>query len=105
MPIDRGDIFDAEIHEAGSHPVIVVTRQAAIPLRTNVTTVLVTSMARGHRAEVALDDRHGLDRDCVANCDEIHTLRKVDLIRKRGSLDLERMTEIDQALSISLGLS
>ncbi len=103
--IDRGDVFDADIKEAGSHPVVVVSRQAAIPLRTNVTTVLVTSVARGHSAEVELDQRHGLDRDCVANCDEVHTLRKADLTRKRGSLDLERMSMVDRALKISLGLS
>lgn len=104
MLIDRGDVFDADLGDVGAHPVVVVSRETAIPLRANVTTVLVTSVQRGHPAEVTLDSRYGLDRDCVANCDEIHTLRKVDLTRRRGSLDVEGMSAIDEALRISLGL-
>lgn len=102
--IDRGDVFDADVAEAGRHPVVVVSRQTAIPVRSNVTVVLITSVVRGHPAEVPLDAEQGLDRECVANCDEIHTLRKFRLTRRRGSVGLERMRAIEDGMRLSLGL-
>ncbi len=102
--VDRGDVFDADVAEAGQHPVVVVSRQTAIPVRSNVTVVLVTSVLRGHRAEVPLGPEQGLERDYVANCDEIHTLRKARLTRRRGSVGFEQMRAIDDGIRLSLGL-
>ena len=102
--IDRGDVFDADVAEAGPHPVVVVSRQSAIPVRSNVTVVLVTSVVRGHRAEVPLGPAHGLERESVANCDEIHTVRKDRLTRRRGSVGLQRMGAVEDSLRLSLGL-
>jgi mRNA interferase MazF len=102
--IDRGDVFDADIGAAGPHPVVVVTRQTAIEYRSNVTVALVTSVVRGFDAEVALEPSDGIDRECVVNCDEIHTIRKAHLTRRRGRVAFERMRAIDDALRLSLGL-
>lgn len=102
--VDRGDVFDADVAEAGAHPVVVITRQTAIPVRSNVTVVLVTSMARGHRAEVPLGPQQGLERESVANCDEIQTLRKDRLARRRGSVGLEQMRAIEEGVRLSLEL-
>lgn len=102
--IDRGDVFDADLAEAGRHPVVVVSRQTAIAVRSNVTVVLVTSVVRGHRAEVSLGTEHGLERESVANCDEIHTLRKARLTRRRGSVGFEQMRAIEDSIRLSLGL-
>jgi len=102
--IDRGDVFDADLADAGRHPVVLVSRQTAIPVRTNVTVVLVTSVARHHPAEVELGPEHGLDHECVANCDEIHTLTKARLLRRRGTVGLERMRAVEDAIRVSLGL-
>lgn len=102
--IDRGDVFDADIAQAGPHPVVVVSRQSAIPVRSNVTVVLVTSVVRGHRAEVPLGPEHGLEHESVANCDEIYTVRKDRLTRRRGSVGLQRIGAVEDALRLSLGL-
>ena|SRR5918999_3367540 len=102
--VDRGDVFDAELPVGGRRPVVVVTRQTAIAVRSSVTVVMVTGTIRGHRAEVALGRDEGLDHDCVANCDEIQTIRKQSLTRRRGRLGIDRMREIDAALRLSLGL-
>jgi len=102
--IDRGDVFDADVAEAGPHPVGVVSRQSAIPVRSKVTVALVTSVVRGHPAEGSLGPEHGLERESVANCDEIHAVRKDRLTRRRGSVGLQRMGAVEGALRLSLGL-
>lgn len=102
--IDRGDVFDADLPDAGRHPVVVVSRQESIPHRSNVTVVLVTSTVRGHVAEVALDESHGLDHPSVANCDEIYTVPKRILSRRRGRLSVTDESALNRALKTSLDL-
>lgn len=102
--IDRGDVFDAELPGLGSRPVVVITRQAAIPVLTNVAVVLVTSTVRGHPAELPLGPEHGLDHECVANCDNLLTLPKRRLIARRGSLGVGETADLDRAVRFALGL-
>ncbi len=102
--IDRGDVFVADLPDAGPHPVVVVSRQEAIAYRSNVTVVLVTTTVRDHVAEVALDESHGLDHPSVANCDEVYTVPKRLLVRRRGRLDAGAQRALDRALRIALDL-
>lgn len=103
--ISRGDVWDAEIPGVGTHPVVVVTRDTAIPLLTTLVCVLVTSTFHGHVAEVAVGDEVGLERDSAANCDNLFTLPKRVLVRRRGALGPVKLRELDRALSIALGLA
>lgn len=102
--ISRGDVWDAAIPGMGAHPVIVVTRDSAIPLLSSVVCVLVTSRSRGHVAEVDLTSAEGLDHDSYANCDNVFTLPVNTLTRRRGRLGPDRQTELDRALTVALGL-
>lgn len=102
--INRGDVFDVDLPGIGSHPAVVVSLQEAIPVRTNVTVALVTSTVRSHRAEVPLNSEVGLDHASVANCDELYTIPKRALGRKRGSLRFAEVRALDRALAVSLGL-
>lgn len=97
-------MLDAELPALGRHPVVVVSRQEAIPVRTNVTVALITSGVTGHPAEVPLNSEVGLDHPSVANCDELYTVPKRALARKRGELRFEDLRAVDRALAISLGL-
>jgi mRNA interferase MazF len=99
--INRGDIFDAEIAGLGSHPVLVVSRQEAIYHRTRVTVAVVTSTIRDHAAEVPLDETHGLDHASVADCDELYTIEKGALTRRRGKLELGDLMRLDEGLRVS----
>lgn len=74
--IDRGDVFDVDLPEGGRHPVLVLTRQQAIPVLSSVTVAMVTSRIRGHVAEVAIGPEAGLARSSAVNCDSIHTVSK-----------------------------
>ncbi|MGH9040749.1 MAG: type II toxin-antitoxin system PemK/MazF family toxin [Acidimicrobiia bacterium] len=103
--ISRGDIWDAHIPGVGTHPVVVATRQSAITLVRSVVCVLITSTFHGHVAEVAVGADEGLDHDCAANCDNLFTLPKDVLTRRRGHLAPAKLAQFDQALTVALGLA
>ena len=102
--IRRGDVWDAAIPVIGNHPVVVVTRDRAIPLLSRVVCVLVTSTFHHHVAEVALGRDEGLTRDCAANCDNLFTVPVACLTRHRGHLGFTKLAQLDTALTIALGL-
>lgn len=102
--IQRGDVWDADIPGVGVHPVVVVTRGTAVPMLSSLVCVLVTSTFHHHVAEVALGPEHGLDHDSAANCDNVFTLPRAVLSRRRVRLDTAKLAELDAALTIALGL-
>jgi len=101
--LNRGDIFDADL-SVGRHPVVVITRDATIPVLTSVTVATVTSNVRGFVAEVAIGSAEGLDHDCVVNCNDLSTIPKRMLTRKRGRLGPGATRQLDDALRIALDL-
>jgi mRNA interferase MazF len=102
--IQRGDIWDADIPGVGIHPVVVVTRETAIPVLSSLLCVLITSSFHGHVAEVSVGQPQGLDHDSAANSDTIFTLPRQVLTLRRGHLDTAKLAELDAALTIALGL-
>jgi mRNA interferase MazF len=96
-------IYDAE---AGARrgPVVVLTRESAIPLLANLTVAVITTRIRGLPTEVPLDERHGVDRESVINCDNLATIPKSALGRRRGELDPEARARLRHALVIALEL-
>ena len=102
--IARGDVWDAAIPGVGTHPVVVVTRDSAVPLLSTLVCALVTSTFHGHVAEVEVGHDEGLDHDSALNCDNLFTLPKAVLIRRRGRLSLSKLQQLDRALIIALGL-
>ena len=103
--IGRGDVWDAQVPGVGTHPVVIATRQSAIPLLSALVCVLVTSTFHGHVAEVELGRAEGLDHDCALNCDNLFTLPKDVLVRRRGQLGPNKLAQFDRALVVALGLS
>ena len=102
--MNRGGVYEAE---AGARrgPVVVVTRDQAIPVLANVTVAGVTTRVRGLATEVPLDERHGLDRESVINCDNLFTIPKSAVGRLRGRLDPESAARLREALMLALGLN
>ncbi|MBA2419828.1 MAG: type II toxin-antitoxin system PemK/MazF family toxin [Thermoleophilaceae bacterium] len=102
--MNRGEVWDVDWPGVGRHPVVIVTRQVAIPLLTNVTVALVTSTVRDLPAEVLLDERHGLDCESVVNCDNLLTVPKTSMALRRGSLGVGELEALAEALAIALEL-
>ncbi len=103
--IHRGNIWDADIPGVGVHPVIVITRDTAIPVLSSVVCVLVTSTFHEHVAEIEIGHAEGLDHDSAANCDNVFTLPITILSRRRGQLGPEKLRQLEVAIRIALGLS
>jgi mRNA interferase MazF len=102
--VNRGDVFDADLPDLGIRPVLIVTRQVAIPVLSGVTAALVTSTIRGIPSEVPLNSEHGLDHGSVANCDNLITIEKAALGQRRGALAFEDVNRLDDALRFALQL-
>lgn len=83
---------------------VIVTRDVAIPYLASVVVALVTSTVRGIPAEVPLGPADGLDYDCVINCDNLFTVPKRELRRRRGTLGPAAIDQLADALRIALDL-
>jgi mRNA interferase MazF len=101
--IARGEVWDADLGPV-VRPVLVVTRETAIPVLSRLVCVAITKTVRGHPAEVELSRSHGVDEPSVANCDWVITLSKDRLTRRRGRLDPTAVRRVNAALVLALGL-
>ena len=70
----------------------------------NITVAGVTGTIRDLPTEVPLGPKHGLERECVANCDNLFTIPKSSLGTRRGELDPEALIRLRSALRIALDL-
>ena len=104
-PMKRGEIWWAILElPVGRRPVVLLSRDVAYAIRTNVTVAEVTRTIRALRSEVALGKRDGLPQTCVVNTDNVATIPKARLESKIASLSALKRAELDEALRFSLGL-
>jgi mRNA interferase MazF len=101
--IVRGEVWDADLGPI-VRPVVVVTRETAVPVLTRLVCVAITSTRRGHPAEIELSSSHGVAEPSVANCDWLITVGKDKLLRRRGMLDSIALRRLNAALVLALGL-
>ena len=83
---------------------MIVTRETAIPVLSQVVVALVTSTIRDLPTEVRLGREHGLDRECVVNCDNFFTVPKQALGTRRSQLDPAALAALRDSLPIALEL-
>jgi mRNA interferase MazF len=84
--------------------VLLVTRTAAIGVRTAVTVAPITRTIRDIPTEVPLGRSHGLRATSVANCDSLQTIPKTALRRRVGRLATDDLPALDRALRFALGI-
>ena len=101
--IARGEVWDAGLGPV-VRPVLIVSRETAIPVLSRLVCVAITKTVRGHPAEVELSRSHGVDEPSVANCDWVITVPKDRLRRRRGQLDPTTIRRLNAALVLALGL-
>jgi mRNA interferase MazF len=99
---EHGEVWWADIDKR--RPVIVVSRDDPRGARMLATVAAVTRTARGLPSEVELDERDGLPRSWVANCDDLNTIAKVRLVRRVGRLSAVKLLELHEALRFALQL-
>ncbi len=86
-----------------SRPVVILTRDSAIPYLSSVTIAPVTSTIRGVPSEVLLDEDDGMKGRCAVNLHNAITVSQQRLGRRLGRLSSRRMSEVCSALRFALG--
>lgn len=99
----RGEIWWCELPEIGRRPVVVLTRDAAIPRLRRALVAPCTTTIRGLASEVQLEP--GADpvplRSSV-NLDSVESVSVAVLVDRLGRLSDDRMREVCAALSVAV---
>jgi len=93
----QGEVWWAEAEDK-RRPVLVVTRDEAIPVLRWITVAPVTRTVRGIPTEVALGPEHGLPDPCAAAFDNVQPIRRTFLTERVGELAPGEREEICRAL-------
>jgi mRNA interferase MazF len=112
--MNRGDVFDAHLsptegsEQAGTRPVIVVSRNAinqTSPVIVIVPLTSATNVKKTYPNNVAIaSGEGGLSADSVALGGQVRAIAKSRLLRQRGTLSSATMRQVDRALRITLDL-
>lgn len=97
----RGEVWWASL-PSGRRPVVVLTRDAAIPLLGSITVAPTTTRIRGIPTEVPLSRSDGMPTPSVVTLDNVQIVPKKDLRRRISSLSGARLEQICEALSYAL---
>jgi len=112
--VKRGDIYDARLdpvegsEQAGFRPVIIVSRDAindnlSIVVVVPCTTYRNTTTIHPSRVLIRAPDG-GLQVDSVALCEQVRTVTKARLLRRRGVLSPAALARVETSLRITLDL-
>jgi mRNA interferase MazF len=102
--IARGDIRLYQFAPPDKiRPVLVLTRDTAIPYLSSVTVAPVTSTIRGVPSEVVLDESDGMKGPCAANMHNTITVSQGRLGKRVAQLEGNRLREVCAALHFALG--
>ena len=102
MPL-RGEVWWCELPEIQRRPVVVISRDAAIPRLRRTLIAPCTTTIRNIPSEVVLepgDDPIG--RRCAVNLDSIESVSVSILVERIGRLSDGRMRQICSALDVAV---
>jgi mRNA interferase MazF len=110
----RGEVYDARLdptegsEQAGTRPVIVVSRNAINRASSLVLAVPCTTFRRGRRiyaSQILIEaPEGGLINNSVALAEQVRVLTKARLFNRRGQLSEATMQKLSKALIIALDL-
>lgn len=99
----RGEIWWCELAEAGRRPVVVLSRDAAIPRLRRAVIGPCTTTVRGIPSEVMLEPGEDpIPLPSVVNLDSVESVSVGTLVERLGRLSDERMRQVCGALEIAV---
>ncbi len=101
--VARGEVCWLELAEEGRRPVVVLTRDEAIPSLRNVTVALITRTVRDIPSEVRLGPVDGMPVECAVTLDNLRTVPRALLVESITRLDEAKMSQICSALIRATG--
>jgi mRNA interferase MazF len=105
--VKRGEIYWADLGPpAGRRPVLLLSRNAAIPVLSAVVTAPISRTIRDIASELRLGPEQGLPVECAASFDNLLTVPKNRFEGLPvGVLGEDKVVELDQALRFALEIS
>ena len=98
----RGELWWCEPPEIGRRPVVVLSRDAAIPRLRRVLIAPCTTTIRGLASEVVLEPGDDpVPRQSAVNLDSVESVSVGLLVERLGRLSDARMREICAALAVA----
>jgi len=103
--LNRGDICWYTFKAPDKRrPVLIMTRDSAIPVLNTVTIAPITSTIRSIPTEIVLTEADGLPGTCAANFDNLQTVPKSNVGDRITRLTARKMKEAAAAVSFALAL-
>ena len=102
----RGEVWDAELPQAGQHPVVVLTINRLLQVLSSATGVLVTGTPGPRSTHIPLGSDAGLTRspESYAVATELHNVPLAALRAQRGRLAPAELRALEDAVRIAHGL-
>lgn len=99
----RGEVWWCELPEVGRRPVVVLSRDAAIPRLRRTLIGPCTTTIRGVPSEVVLEPGDDpVPLTSAVNLDSVESVSPATLVERLGRLSDERMRQICRALEIAV---
>lgn len=114
MTVKRGDIYYADLspvvgsEQGGMRPVVIVQNDLGNKHSPTVIAAAITSKTTKNKLPTHIEvvaSKNGLSRDSVILLEQVRTIDKKRLKEKMGHLEDEVMEKVNNAITISLGLS
>ena len=114
LTVKRGDIYYADLspvvgsEQGGLRPVLIVQNDVGNKYSPTVIAAAITSKLGKSKMPTHIDvyaDKFGLAKDSVILLEQIRTIDKKRLKEKMGHLDTAVMQQVNDALSVSFGLT
>jgi mRNA interferase MazF len=99
----RGEVWWCELPNVGRRPVVVLSRDAAIPRLRRTLVAPCTTTIRGLISEVVLEHGHDpVPRRSAVNLDSVESVSIAVLVERLGRLSDARMREVCAALKVAV---
>ena len=102
----RGEVWWCELAEVGRRPVVVLSRDTAIPRLRRALVAPCTTNIRGLPSEILLEPNDDpVPRRSAVNLDSVESVSIAVLTERLGRLADSRMREVCEALAIAVDCS
>ena len=99
----RGEVWWCELPDVGRRPVVVLSRDAAIPRMRRALVAPCTTTLRSLASEVVLDPTvDPITRRSAVNLDSVESVSVAVLVDRIGRLSSSRMRDICAALEVAV---
>jgi mRNA interferase MazF len=103
---NRGEVWWCELSEIGRRPVVVLSRDVAIPRLRRAVVAPCTTTIRGLASEVVLEPgADPIPRRCAVNLDSMESVSVAVLVERVGRLADERMRQVCAAVAVAVDCS